>query len=297
MEAGDFMDIRQLRYFVTVANEGQITRAAKKLNMAQPPLSHQLKLIEEQLGTTLFFRNSRSVELTEAGLLLYQRAISILHQLEDTLIEVKETGEGIRGQLSIGTAKTCAMNFLPDRVQTFKSNYPLVTFRILDAHPYQVLKFLDERLVELAVVRFASDIHLDYESKTLQIEPYVLFVPKQWQWKPSKSSISMKELSDIPLVMVVREDKYGMYSSFHNLCFKQGIKLNVVCECHDASIIFSFVAAGMGAAVLPKSTLLPNQLDIDIIEIDDCSLYNKTTLIWNKDRPLSKVAQKFIATF
>lgn len=290
------MDIRQLRYFVTVADEGQITRAAKKLNMAQPPLSHQLKLIEEELGTTLFYRNSRSVELTEAGRLLYQRSISILHQLEDTLTEVKETGNGIRGQLSLGTAKTCAMNYLPERVQSFKTDYPLVTFRILDAHPYQVLKFLEQRLVEVAIVRFASNIHLDYESKTLEVEPYVLFVPKKWNW--TRSSISMKELSDIPLIMVIREDKFGMYSSFYNLCMNQGIKLDIACECHDASIIFSFVAGGMGGTVMPKSTLLPHQLeDVDIIEIEDCNLFNKTSLIWNHDRPLSKVAEQFIDTF
>lgn len=290
------MDIRQLRYFVTVADERQITRAAKKLNMAQPPLSHQLKLLEDELDTILFYRNSRSVELTEAGILLYQRAISILHQLEDTLTEVKETGSGFRGQLAIGTAKTCAMNYLPKRVQQFREEFPLVTFRILDAHPYQVLKFLDERLVELAVVRFASDIHLDYESKTLEVEPYVLFVPKKWNWH--KTSISMKELAEIPLIMVIREDKYEIYSSFHNLCLKLGIKLDIICECHDASTIFSFVAGGMGASIMPKSTLLTNQSDdIDIIEIEDCNLFNKTSLIWNKDRPLSKLAEKFIETF
>lgn len=291
------MDIRQLRYFVTVAEERQITRAAKKLNMAQPPLSHQLKLIEEQLGTTLFYRNSRSVELTEAGVLLYQRAISILHQLEDSLIEVKEIGDGLRGQLSLGTAKSCAINYLPDKIQGFRNNYPLITFRILDGHPHQVVKFLEERLVELAIVRFASDLHLDYESKTLQVEPYVLFIPNQWDWDPARVSISMKELEDIPLVTVVRENRYGMYSSFIDLCLKRGIKTNIVCECHDAAIIFSFVDAGLGAAVLPKSALFANKLDIRIIEIEDCPLYNKTTLIWDKKRPLSKVAQRFIAMF
>jgi len=296
------MDIRQLRYFVTVADEGQITRAAKKLNMAQPPLSHQLKLIEEQLGTTLFFRNSRSVELTEAGWLLYQRAVSILHQMDDTVIEVKETGDGIRGQLSIGTARTCAVIYLPERIETFRNNYPLVTFRVLDGHPFQVLKFLEERLVELAIVRFVSDLHLDYESRTLQVEPYVLFIPSKWEWDPSKVSICMKDLEDIPLVMIVRENKYGKYNAFHDICIKQGIKTNVVCESHDSAIIFSFVAAGLGATVMPRSTLSihqvdVNQLDVKIIEIEDCPLSNKTSLIWDKKRPLSKIAQRFIELF
>lgn len=296
------MDIRQLRYFVTVADEGQITRAAKKLNMAQPPLSHQLKIIEEELGTPLFFRNSRSVELTEAGWILYQRAISILQQMDDALIEVKETGDGIRGQLTIGAAKTCAMIYLPERLQTFRSENPLVTFRVLDGHPFQVLKYVEERLVELAVVRFVSDIHLDYESRTLQIEPYVLFIPNKWDWDPSRTSIRMKDLEDIPLVMVVREHKYGTYSAFYDTCIKQGIKTNIVCESYDAAVIFSFVVSGMGATVMPKSTLLMHQLnveqlDVRIIEIEDCPLSNKTTLVWDKQRPLSKAAQRFIELF
>lgn len=289
------MDIRQLRYFVTVAEEGQITRAAKRLNMAQPPLSQQLKLIEEELGTPLFYRNSRNVELTEAGTLLYQRAISILHQLEDALTEVKETGDGLRGQLSIGAAKTVAMNYLPERIKEFLNAYPLVTFRVFDGHPYQVVKFLEERLIEIGVVRFASDRHLEFESKTLQIEPYVLFIPKQWNWDSARVSISMKELENIPLIMVVQDT--AVYNSFHDLCVKQGIKLNIIGECHDASIIFSFVSSGLGAAVLPKSTYYLNKLDIRIIEIEDCTLFNKTSIIWDKKRPLSKVAQRFIEMF
>jgi DNA-binding transcriptional LysR family regulator len=292
------MDIRQLRYFVTVANEGQITRAAKILNMAQPPLSQQLKIIEDEIGTALFIRNSRSVELTEAGLILYQRAISILRQIDDTLIEVKETGDGLRGQLSIGTAKTCAVTYLPERIQTFLQAYPLVTFRVLDGHPFEVVKFVEDRLVELAVVRFSSDLHLEYESRTLLMEPYVLFIPSKWEWDSSRTSICMKDLEDIPLVMVVRENKHGRYSAFHDLCLKRGIKTNIVCESHDVSIIFSFVASGMGAAVLPKSTFSIHPLnDVKIVEIEDCPLLNKTSLIWDRKRPLSKTAHHFIEMF
>lgn len=292
------MDIRQLRYFVTVSNEGQITRAAKKLNMAQPPLSQQLKLIEEELGTSLFIRNSRSVELTEAGMLLYQRAVSILNQIDDTVMEVKETGDGLRGQLSIGTAKTVAAAYLPERIQAFHSQYPLVTFRIEDGHPHEVVKFLEDRLVELAFVRFVSDLSLDYASKTLHIEPYVLFIPSKWEWDTSRTSIRMKDLEDIPLVMFVRENKYGKYTAFHDACIKLGVKTNIVCESHDAGIIFSFVAAGMGAAVLPRSTLAIHTADnIKIVEIEDCPLQNKISLIWDKNRPLSKGAQRFIEYF
>lgn len=291
------MDIRQLRYFVTVAEEGQITRAAKKLNMAQPPLSHQLKLLEEELGTSLFYRNSRSVELTEAGTLLYQRAKSILHQIEDTLTEVKEIGDGLRGHLSLGTTKSCAMNYLPERIQSFRRQYHDVTFSILDGHPHQVIRYLEERLIELAVVRLASDLNVEYETKTLLTEPYVLFIPNQWEWDPARTSITLKELENIPLVMVVRENRHGIYNSFHDLCIREGIKTNIVCECHDAAIIFSFVDASMGAAVLPKSALFASKLNLRMITIEDCPLYNKTFLVWDKNRQLSKVAQHFMSMF
>lgn len=292
------MDIRQLRYFVTVADEGQITRAAKKLNMAQPPLSQQLKMIEEELGTTLFIRNSRSVELTEAGHLLYQRAISILTQIDDTVMEVQATGEGLRGQIAIGTAKTCAVAYLPEKIKAFREKYPLVTFRIEDGHPHEVVKFLEDRLVELAVVRFVSDLRLDYASKTLLVEPYVLFIPRKWNWPESRTSIRMKELEDIPLIMFVRENKYGKYTAFQDECIKQGIKPNVICESHDAAIIFSFIATGMGAAAMPKSTfsIHPSD-DIRIVEIEDCPLRNRISLIWDQNRPLSKGAKRFIESF
>ncbi|KAA9031661.1 LysR family transcriptional regulator [Niallia endozanthoxylica] len=292
------MDIRQLRYFVTVSDEGQITRAAKKLNMAQPPLSQQLKLIEDELGTPLFIRNSRSVELTEAGMLLYERAVSILTQIDDTVMEVKETGDGLRGQLSIGTARSCGVAYLPERIQAFHNQYPLVTFRIEDGHPHEVVKFLEDRLVELAVVRFVSDLHLSYESKTLHIEPYVLFIPSKWEWNASRTTIHMKDLEDIPLVMFVRENRHGKYTAFQDACVKLGVKPNIICESHDAAMIFSFVATGMGAAVMPKSTFAVHPSDdIKTVEIEDCPLRNKTSLIWDKNRPLSKGAQRFIEMF
>ncbi|ARK32603.1 LysR family transcriptional regulator [Halalkalibacter krulwichiae] len=289
------MDVRQLRYFVTVANEGQITRAAKKLNIAQPPLSHQLKVIEEELGTTLFIRHSRSIELTKAGAVLYKRASSILQQIEDTVNEVQETGEGLKGQLVIGASRSCATTYLPERINTFLQDYPLVTFRLLDGHPSQVVNYLEDREVELALVRFVQETYLDFEKKVIQVEPYVLFIPRQWDWDPKVTSISLKDLEEIPLVMVVRGDRYN---SIYNECTKHGVKPNVVCECPDASILLSLVNAGIGATVMPRSTLsMLSTEGIRIADIKDCSLQNETTLLWAKKRPLSKAAQRFIETF
>ncbi len=108
----------------------------------------------------------------------------------------------------------------------------------------------------------------------------------------------MMDLEDIPLVMFVRENKYGKYTAFQDTCNKLGVKPNIICESHDAAIIFSFVAAGMGGAVLPRSTFAIHPSDdIKIVEIEDCPLQNKISLIWDKNRPLSKGAQRFIEMF
>ncbi|MGV2805411.1 LysR family transcriptional regulator, partial [Clostridium perfringens] len=123
------MDIRQLRYFLTIAQEGQITRAAKQLNMEQPPLSRQLKLMEEELGVLLFERSGKQLQLTHAGELLQNRAASLLNQFNETLTEVKEIHAGIRGMLSIGAVVSC-ISLLPQRIQIFRQQYPEVTFKI-----------------------------------------------------------------------------------------------------------------------------------------------------------------------
>lgn len=103
------MDIRQSRYFLMIAEEGQISRAAKKLHMAQPPLSQQLRLMEEEIGAVLFARkrNGKTMGFTEAGKILYKKAQNILNLFEESILEVKEAGEGIRGSLSIGIVVSC----------------------------------------------------------------------------------------------------------------------------------------------------------------------------------------------
>src|SRR5690625_560482 len=117
------MDIRQLRYFLAIAKEGQITRAAKTLNMEQPPLSRQLKLMEQELGVTLFERTGRELKLTEEGRVLQKKAKSIIHQLNDAMTEIQEINQGVRGTLSIGSVFSC-VSLLPEKIKHFREMYP-----------------------------------------------------------------------------------------------------------------------------------------------------------------------------
>jgi DNA-binding transcriptional LysR family regulator len=292
------MDIRQLRYFLVIAEEGQISRAAKKLNMAQPPLSQQLRLMEEELGVTLLERkrNGKKMELTEAGRVLYEKARNVLQVFEEAMLEVKETGEGVRGVLSLGVALLC-VSYLPDKLQRFREQYPFVSLKLWGGDPYSIRERLENRDIELAVVSFPIDqeglsiVHLG-------TEPFVFVAPKTWQSFCGKKTITMKELEHIPLLLIRREKGEGLYERIIEECKQAGVQPNIVCECQDVHVVLSLVASGVGTSILPKTAISPfMNNELNVLDIADTSLQSEMALVWLQERYLSKAAQRFIELF
>ena len=133
------MDIRQLRYFCAIAEEGQISRAAQRLHIAQPPLSYQLKLLEEELGVKLVDRNTRNLSLTQAGHVFYQRAEQILGMLQAAASEVKDVEYGVNGILAIGSPPAIGNIYIPERIARFHKEYPYVRFQWREGHTFRIL--------------------------------------------------------------------------------------------------------------------------------------------------------------
>lgn len=290
------LDIKQLRYFYTIAEQGQITRAAKKLHMAQPPLSQQLKRLEEELGVILFERNGRNMELTQAGLVLYKKAERILLEIEEIKTEVIETSKGLRGKLSIGIVKTC-FSYLPERVRMFRDVYPSVTFSLREGDSYTIEQLIKSRESEVGIVRLPIEMKA-FSKIALPKEPFVVVIPSNTPGFLSKKSIKMNELKDIPLLLLHRISGVGQFEIVLQECRQHGFEPNVICECPDVSMLLSLVTAGVGATIIPKSSLtsfpLPN---LQTLEIEDSTLYSESAIIWLKDRHLSKQAKRFIETF
>lgn len=287
------MDIKQLRYFSTVVEEGQITRAAKKLHMAQPPLSQQLKLLEEELGLRLFERNGRNLEVTEEGKVLYKRAKEIINKLEETIKEVKDANKGLRGTLSIGSVKSC-FSYIPDRLRSFREKYPLVTFRLIEGDSYRLAQYIRNRDIELAIIRLPLDI-TEFDSLPLPIDPFVVVIPEKWS---DRTFIQMKELADIPLMLLQQFKGIGLYEVVVDKCKKHGFEPQVICECPDASMLISLVKSGIGATLLPKSAFPAlDSVGVKILNINDETFISESAVIWPKDRYLSRKAARFIETF
>ncbi|MFF2878124.1 LysR family transcriptional regulator [Gottfriedia sp. NPDC057991] len=287
------MDLKQLRYFVTIAEEEQLTRAAKRLHMAQPPLSRQLILLEEELGVTLMERHGRRMELTKSGKLLFKKAQSLLQQLDETVKEIKETGEGLRGELSIGTFISC-MNYLPKKIRYFRENYPLVSFQLQEVNPLNLIENLENRNIEFALVRLP--LKMDKFSKIkLPTEPFVLVIPAHWNMLTSKTTVHMQEIANIPLLSFSRGKELDYQEIIIDECRRFGFEPNFVFECPNAAILTSLLIAGIGASILPKSMVsFISNSHIKVIDILDITIQSDSAVIWLKDRQLSKSAERFI---
>ena len=169
------MDLKTLSYFVTVAEELNISHAAEKLNMSQPPLSYQIKNLEQELNTVLFIRGKRALQMTESGQLLYRRAKEILSLASKAEEEIISMGEGMKGTISIGLVEGTAPHIAGEWFAGFYRLYPNVRFRILDGNSDDLVDKLRSGLISLAVITSPCDGQL-LNSFTVGKEPMTAFI-------------------------------------------------------------------------------------------------------------------------
>lgn len=294
------MDMRQLKYFLTIAQEGQVTRAAKLLNIEQPPLSRQLKLMEEELGVKLFERNGKGLKLTDSGELLKQKAEALLLQFDESLREVKGMEEGVRGVLSIGSVVSC-ISLLPKRIELFRERYPQVTFKISEGDHFYLGEQLEKRAIDLVVARlpFEAQRHpQQYTILPLPSDPFVAVIPSSWTAYSSKEAICMKELAQFPFLTLKTDKTTRMHEQVVNECKRHGFVPNIICECSSVAIIMSLVAGGIGATVFPKSVMssFPSTV-VKMLDIEDADFQSDVGILWLRDHYLPKRAQQFIDSF
>lgn len=244
------MDIRQLKYFKTIVEEGNITHAAKKLHMAQPPLSQQLKKLEQELGTTLIKRKSDWV-ITESGKLLYEHAKRILHEVDYIRQEIQDMEDGLKGTLSIGVSSSCA-KFLPKIIYAYREKYPDVFIRVYKGDSSYLESLLLNEKIELALMLLPSNF-LPYEVKRFNPEPFLVVMPSKWYEEFNKDSITLHEANEFPILMLGSMEGYSIHENILNYFGQFQIEPNIVLECKDIFSILNFVSEEIGIAILPQS--------------------------------------------
>jgi DNA-binding transcriptional LysR family regulator len=286
------MDIRQLKYFLAIAEEGQITSAARKLQMAQPPLSQQLKLLEEELGVKLVDRGPRNIQLTEAGVILRDRAQQILELTDSTTREINDFVKGLKGTLSIGTVSSSGTTLLQDRLCEFHKTYHGVKFEIHEGNTFRVIDLLNKGIIEIGIVRTPFNA-TNLECLYTQAEPMIAIMTPDYDWKSDADFIEISELKDKPLIIYRRFEQL-----IRETCLKDSFDPLIFCMNDDARTTSLWANAGLGIGIIPKSAYeLTNNSHLIYKEIRSESLRTQVAAVWVKDKYLSFLASKFIESF
>ncbi|BFH64358.1 LysR family transcriptional regulator [Paenibacillus azoreducens] len=284
------MDIRQLKYFIAIAEERKISAAAQRLHLSQPPLSQQLKAMEEELGTILVERSGKLLELTESGKALYRYALQMTQLMEEAVSEVKEVGNGVKGNLNIGI-NTLSSVELPTILHRFKAMYPHVTYKIQQNESSRLCELVKKRVLELAIIRLPLELD-DFTVTHLHTEPFYFMTSHP---NPDfEQGTSLAKLTGYPLMLPSTEG-LGVHYSILMAFSAQQIKPNIVAECSDIPLLLRLVSSGFGSAIVPETVIaqLPEH-GIYAYKITEPHLSAATGLISLKGHHLSAAAQHFM---
>lgn len=195
------MEIRVLRYFLAVAQEGSVTRAARALHLTQPTLSRQIRELEEELGQTLFSRGGRELSLTREGLLLRQRAEEIVGLAEITEKEFRSLGEKtVSGDLSLGCGESKALSFVTDALKVLQDEHPLIIPHFFSGNGEIVMDRLDKGLLDFAVLMGAENTERYYSLPLPNHDTWGLLLDKD-DPMAQKKAITAEDLLGIPLIL------------------------------------------------------------------------------------------------
>lgn len=247
------MELRLLRYFVAVAEEGHITRAAEKLGMQQPPLSQQIKILERELGVQLFRRKPRGVELTAAGQGFFVEAREIFAKLDHATDTARRASRGEQGQISIGIAGTAHFcPIVPRLIREFRELFPKVSIKLQESGTSQLIDRLRGGRLDLAFVRklFAPEHGLRVIH--LLDEPMVVALPAKHPLTRRKT-VSLKSLSDEAFVSYRRPEGPGLSDVIEAACHAAGFSPRFGQDAPRPASALNFVAAGHGISIVPAS--------------------------------------------
>jgi DNA-binding transcriptional LysR family regulator len=245
------MNFRQLTYFVAVAEELHFGRAAERLDMAQPPLSRQIKQLEEELGAILFNRGRSAITLTQAGERLLARGKSILAQMEDTRLEVRRLGQGAEGRLRIGFVGSATFGILPNIIKSFRANYPEVNLSLIPMNNAQLHRALVSREIDVAFARPALQ-DAEFVTRELLEEKLILALPDVVD-TGGRTVAKLERLQTHNLILYPEYPRPSYADFVLNACEAAGFTVPMRVWCMDLQTALGLVSVGEGVCIVPES--------------------------------------------
>lgn len=268
------VELRHIRYFIVLAEELNFSRAAERLHISQPPLSRQIKELEEEIGARLFHRTKRYVALTNAGEVFLKKAYQILDQVDQacTAARAMESKE----ELVIGFTGT-AQDIVP-AIHTYTDLYPSVSIVLQQMTTAEQIKALHEKKIDIGLV--TSPIHNEeIKTKFLKRCPFMLVMPKSHPLA-FKPSLYMHELEQESFIMTTRSAGALYYDRFIEIFQNAGFKPNITIHAHDLHTVLTLVSAGLGITLTP-STIQPYS-EVISKKVEDLTLSIAIFVAWRQ---------------
>ncbi|MCA0044527.1 LysR substrate-binding domain-containing protein [Celeribacter litoreus] len=246
------MEFKRLKYFIAVAEELHFGRAAARLDMAQPPLSRQIAILEDQLGVKLFDRARNQVQLTDAGEVLLDRAREILADLDSAYREATLIGQGGAGRLRVAFVGTATYGPLPNLIKSYRSHYPNVDLALSSMNNAELERALIQREIDIAVARprLGGDA---FRSVVLHQEPLIVAVPDGSTAARRADPLQLKEIAEETFLLYPRRPRPSFADHVLGVCAEEGFTPSEQIFVQDFQTAISMVSVGVGVALVPES--------------------------------------------
>lgn len=246
------IELRQLQYFITVAEELNFGRASKRLNMAQPPLTRQIQRLEAEVGVKLFRRTTRRVELTDAGQVYLEQCCQIMAQVQEGTTMARLVSRGEVGRLVVGYEGSSAYNIVPLSVKIFRGKYPRVNVIAYEMPTGEQLQALHSTHIRAGFIVPSIDNTEGLVAETILREPMVVALP-QFHPLAAQTEVHLEDLASETFIVCPQNQQCGLYDHVISICRQAGFNPRLTQETNEMQLILGLIAAELGIAILPAS--------------------------------------------
>jgi DNA-binding transcriptional LysR family regulator len=293
---GAVMDLRQMRYFLALAEEKHFGRAAERLSLSQPPLSQTIRQLEEELGAVLFERTSRRVELTPAGVALVHEARAILQRVDRVRTLVSDIASGLRGRLRIGFTGSMIYHGLPDILAAMGREAPDVAIKIFEMNSAEQADALKAGDIDIGFLH-GRRLPDGLDGFLYHSEPFAACLPA------AHPAIIGRRHSEVVRPAILAEENFILFSRHVSpeyyeailaICRSAGFLPKVSVEARHWLSIIAFVAKGAGVALVPAALAASRIAGVSFFSIPDSAIQSQTWCVWSQSSPLKAICAPFL---
>ncbi len=288
------MELRHLKYFLKLAEELSFVRAAEKLFISQPPLSRQIKELENELGATLFERNNKRVILTDAGKYYLKEIQELIQNLERINATTKKISENQSGEFRIAYVSTTFSGDISALIQFLSAQYPYVNFRLYEVPTVKQIAALEEGKIDFGIIR--APLHSPKIDSHLWFKDSFSLVYNRNNYSIT-SEADLEQLKKATFVFFNKDYAPYFYDSLLEICAQYGFKPKVVHESNNISSIIQLVKNGLGISIVPTAIMKShNYPELEFLELKKADHFTDILLVTPKGNPseISKLAIQFL---